>query len=317
MESQKDPQEIDLIRILSIIWRRIACVFAVVYKSVVWSVRYAYKKKLYMLAALVCSIAFTAFWGRPVNRKYQMDSELRINVLDAYYFKDVIESIDHMCRNKDSISMSKNLKITPKVAQILESAKAYYVVDKLMDGTPDEVCYGEYVADTTKRIMSDRLVIRLVLKDTTFIDTMANVLLRYLEENPYVKKVNEQRIAQIDNKIANINKEVVMLDSLRKYEYFVKHAKDLQLEGPLIVSEKSKQLYYNDILSLAKMRDECVFEREVYAQSVNYLHDFVLVKEENKYLKTFICSFALFVVLAFILAVFNGKKSNIKTFLEK
>lgn len=317
MENQKDEQEIDLIHILSVVWRQLKGFCSWVYGLAVWCLRFVYKERMYLLGALGCAVAFTLFWARPANREFQMESEIRISVLDAFYFKEGIAGLDYKCKNKDAAGLAQSLKIPFDVAEEVKQIRGYYIVDLMKDGTPDEVCYGEYEADSTKQIMKDRLELRVMVGDSSKIALVANAILRYFEENDYVTGVNKRRLVQLDDRISNLNKEVVMLDSLRKYEYFVKRGKEMKLEGPLIVTEKSQQLYYNDILSLAKQRDESTLERIVYPNALNYVRDFVMVKETNKYPRTFAYSFLAFAALALFIAFFVQNRKAIKAFLEK
>lgn len=317
MENQKEGQEIDLVSVLSACTKQVKKFFSCLGNGFVWCLRYAYKSKKYMFSALVCAVAFTAYWARPAHRGFQLESEMRIHVLDAYFFNDLVANLNHMCVNNDRAGLAKVLGVGDDVSKKVSSVNSYFFVDKLRDGTPDEVCYGKYEADTTKIIMQDRLMVRLVVTDTSLVDSISNGILRYFNQNSYVCQNNRERVAQIDDQIKSIDKEVLMLDSLRKYEYFLKAGKEMKLNGPLIVSEKNKELYYNDILSLEKIRNEKLFERAVYSNCATFIRDFVLVKVQNKYIPTFILSLIAFVGIFFVLALFMGEKSRIKDFLEK
>ncbi len=311
----KEGNEIDLVNIFAVCWRKIRRFFAIVYSAILWCVRFAYAHKGYMVLAALCALAFTLYWARPKNRNYQMDSEMRINVLDAYFFNDVISSINHMCENKDTLKLKQVLGVSPEAARTLGSIQSFYIVDLLCDDTPDEICRGEYVADTTKQIMNDRLSVRIVVKDTSLVDELTQGLLRYFTSNTYVNKMNTERLAQIDGRINTIDKEILMLDSLRKHEYFKKGSKEYNLDGPLIVSEKTKQLYYGDILTLEKDRNKKSFERVVSSRCVDFIREFTLVKVLNGYVVTMALSLAVFVVFFFLVALFMDKKSKINSFL--
>lgn len=317
MGDQQEGKEIDLLKVLSVCARYIVGLFVKLGNVLVWSLRYVYQNRKYLVAAFVCAIAFTLYWARPTHRSYKMESELRINVLDAYFFNDMIANLNHMCLNDDHAGKAKALGVGQDVAKKLISSNAFYVVDKMCDGTPDEVCYDSYKADTTKIIMKDRLLVNLVVADTAFVDSISNGIIRYFNRNPYVCKSNSERVAQIDDQIMSVDNELLMLDSLRKYEYFKKTATEMKLNGPLIVSEKNKELYYNDILSLEKLRNEKLYARAVYSNSVNFIRDFVLVKVQNKYIPTFFLSFFVFVVISLAIGFVVEEKAKIKAFLER
>ena len=317
MENQKEGQEIDLLRILSVCVRQLKVWLACLCNFLVSSLRFAYKKRKYMVCTVICAAFFTAFWARPSHRSFQMESEIRIHVLDAFFFKDMVSDLNHMCLNNDRSSLARVLGVGEDVARKLNSANSFFIVDKLCDGTPDEVCFGEYVADTTKVIMKDRLLVQLVISDTSLVDSISNGIIRYFDSNPYVSQSNRERVYQIDDQIASIDNEVQMLDSLRKFEYFKKTTTEMKLTGPLIVSEKSKELYYNDILTLENSRNEKMFERAVSSKSVNFIRNFVLINVQNKYIPTFFISFFIFAGIALIIALLVDEKARIKSFLER
>lgn len=317
MENQKEGQEIDLVSVLSVGVKQVKKFFSCLYSGFVWCLRYAYQNKKYMVAALFCSVLFTAYWARPAHRGYKMETEMRIHVLDAYFFNDMLANLNHMCLNNDRVSLAKSLGLGEDVAKKVSGVESYFIVDKLCDGTPDEVCHGKYEADTTKTIMKDRLIVSLVVSDTSLVDSVSNGIIRYFDSNLYVNQNNRERVSQIDDQIRSIDNEVLMLDSLRKYEYFLKAGKEMKLNGPLIVSEKNKELYYNDILSLEKARNEKMFEKAVYSKSVSFIRNFVLVKVQNMYIPTFIFSLIAFVGIFFVLSLLVGKREEIKAFLEK
>jgi hypothetical protein len=317
MENSNEKKEVDLFDILSMLSRKCAGMIMAVGHALAWILRFAYRKRSFVVVAVVAALVFTAYWSRPTNRRYQMEAEIRINVIDAFYFHDQVASLNRFCVNNDRVAMSSLLGLKPQVCNRILSANSFFYIDKLRDGTPDEVCYGRYVADTTKRQMEDRLLIRLVVSDTTNMALLQKGLQYYFDHNPIVVKMNAERLSQLDGRISSIGKEVQLLDSLRRIQYFKKTDPDMKLDGSLFLTEKDKQLYHGDILSLEKDMNSNQYERVVNANSVNFASEFVLIKVLNTFQRTLALSLPISLLAFFFLALLLDKRGAIKDFLER
>lgn len=316
MDNQKE-KEIDLVQILSTIWNGIANICTWCVDAVKWSLRFAYKHRIGVCVSVVLAILFTMFWGRPANRSSKMETEMRINVQNSFFFHDVIASLDYMCKYQDTIRIAKELNLPMKHAKKLLGVKSYYFVDKLCDGTPDEICMGNFEADTTKQIMTDRLLLNMEVRDTLSLKSIEDGILYYFENNSLIEKANKERIEESTTMLANVEKELFMLDSLRKNEYFNKKEKSYTLGGNMIVTEKEKQLFHDEILRLSLKKNQCVYELNVNSKCVNFIRPFVMTDIKNGYVSTFAKSFVVFLILVMVFCWFSDQKKNIVKFLEK
>lgn len=312
-----NEKDIDLVQIFIKVGDFFGRIWSSLGNLVAFVIRFSYRKRLYFLGALLASVAFTAWWARPSHRVYQMETEVRINMLDAFFFNDQINRLDLLCQNGDYLSLSHQLGLSPAACERFKRTESFFIVDKLCDGTPDEVCYGKYKADTTQRQMDDRLLIRLSVSDTSNFSQLRAAMLYFFDSNPVISKMNVERLAQINGRINSIGREVSILDSLRYKEYFKEKEPQMHLDGSMIVSEKDKRLYHSDILSLKKDEDDNVYEKTVNGDCVNFVSDFFLVKVDNGYVQTFIYSLIGFFILTFFIALFVDRRQQMKAWLEK
>lgn len=318
MENKNNEQEVDLLDIITLCFSKINSFFHSLLSLGAWFLRFVYRHKKAFLAVLVAAVAFSFFWSRPENRKYRMEAEIRINVMDAFFYHDMVDVIDHYCKNSDQGLMCGMLGLDENMCNRIKRAQSFFYVDKLKDGTPDEICYEDkYIADTTKRQMEDRLLIRVVVTDTTDMNKIKNGLQYYFDNNPMVSRMNKERMAQLDGKINSLTNESVLLDSLRRNEYFHKSNPDVKLGGSLFLTEKDKQLYHGELLNLENTMNKVRYEKAVSATSVNFVSDFFMVKIVNNLFITFIISFSLMFLTAFLILLVLEKKKQIVDFLEK
>ena len=316
MEKNNGVEEIDLIELLSICWRKLYAFIQGIVGILVWCVRLIYKKRLYFVAATLISAAIAAYIARPSNRSYRMEAEMRINVMDAYFFHDLVNTLDLFCKNKDHNSLCYNLQMDCDDCERIQKAQSFFYIDEMKDNRPDRICYGEYKADSTSQVMEDRLLVRLVIKDSTDINKFKDGLLHYFRNNSIAYKTNNERIEQLEGKIAMLKNETELLDSLRRNEYFKKTNPDLRLSGSLFLTEKEKQLYHTQLLDLESRLNEAKYQKAINADPVNFVSDFYLVKVENGLMKTFIYLFIGVNVLCFLIMAYLAKRKKIISFLE-
>ena len=318
MENNNEDKEIDLIALLKFCGNKFSSLFHFFGKVAVWVLRFLYRKRIQFGVAIVLALAFSLFWSRPGHRQYRVEAEVRINVMDAFYFHNLINNLDLFCKNNDKQGLCNQLHIDCDESDKLLRASSFFYVDKLKDGTPDEVCYDDnYVPDSTKTQMEDRLLIRLVVSDTTDMAILQQGLLYYFNHNPMIERMNQERVAQLDSRIGNLTQETVLLDSLRRNEYFNHRTPEMKLSGSLFLTEKDKQLYHGELLDLEAKKSQSQYEKVVNSNSVNFVSGFILVKILNNFVFTFAVSLVMALFLCFVISLVHDKHKQIIAFLEK
>ena len=278
--------------------------------------RFAYRHRLMMMVVAVISVACAFYLTRGDKRRMRMESEVRVNVMDAFYYNDLTRMLDYMCQNKDYKSLGRALNMEEEVAEHISAVKSFFYIDDLHDGTPDYIAYDGYKADTGSVVLKDRLILRVVVNDTADMQQYRKGLQYYFDHNPMVAKMNTQRMSSLDGRIGNLEKEATLLDSLRRKEYFSNEEKTVKLSGSYIVAEKDKQLFHGPILELENEKNRQVLEKNVYPNSVNFVSDFVLVKKENGLVKTFVLVFAFLFFVASSICYVTDHRKDIVNYLE-
>ena len=118
--------------------------------------------------------------------------------------------------------------------------------------------------------------------------------------------------------IARIDKEIAQLDSLKNTEYF-KNNKQYKLDkngGLMMVSEKDKHLYHNDIISLLSRKQS--IERDLYDEPFKVIQDFSEPSQEDNNMSAIAKKASIYILLiGTILILIIDNRKNIKPLIEK
>ena len=307
MEGQ-DKKELDLIDIIRLCFDYARKFLFKIGDVCTWFVRFLFQAKWILLVAVVCGIAVAFYVSRPSNLRYKGEVEMRFNIYDAYFYRNLTNFLDTYARNKDKTALAQTLQITPKEAASLLSINSHFFIDTHLTGVPDRVDYAEKSVikkDTADRRMKDRLMLVVISKDTTVYSNLLEKIGAFFENNKAVSEENEMRLRQIDEKIKMLSNEILLLDSLRKKEYFKKDGSaQAKLDQTILLSEKERRLYHNDILDLEYTIQRLQKEKETRSSGVRFLTPFKIdpnpVNNVRKSLFKFV---PVFFVLGFFVAL--------------
>ncbi len=275
MEAQ-EKKEIDLIDIIQVIFNYIRKFFLYVKDVCVWLVRFLFQAKWFLIIAVACGIAFSFYASRKSNLFYKGEVEMRFNIYDAYFYKNLTNFLNVYLKEENRASLVQTLQISPEVAANLALIDSYFFIDNSTGVL--EVDYAnkfETQKDTTIRRINDRLMLVVVSRDTTIYPDLLGKIKYFFENNPTVLEENAIRLQQIDQKIGMLNNEIVLLDSLRKKEYFKKETgSQAKLDQTILLSEKERRLYHNDILGLEYTIQGLQWEKTMKSDGVRFLTPF-------------------------------------------
>lgn len=170
----------------------------------------------------------------------------------------------------------------------IQSVRGCYLLDFNKDGVADKIedYQSKEVTDTAilNKRMNGRFVVEAQLcnaTDRAVLNDVKNKLFDYLNNDPWVIDRNKIIIAEQKNMIARIEKEMAQLDSLKTTEYFTEN-NQYKLDksgGLMMVNEKDKHLYHNDIISLLGQKQS--IERNLYDEPFKVIQDFSEPMQED------------------------------------
>ena len=303
METQ-EKKELDLIDVLRIFFKSIQSFIFLIWNIFTWLFRFLFQAKWILLGAIGCGILISFYWSRPDSLRYKGETEMRINIHDAYFYKNQIDLLDSYCKNRNKTSLFQTLHLTSAEANTLLSINSYFFIVR-RDGISDRVDYGNEFdpkKDTINNRMNDRLLLVAISKDTAIYPSLLGKIKNFLESNPIISEENAIRLKHIDEKIEMINNEIHLLDSLRKKEYFSKEAEtQAKLDQTILLSERERRLYHNDILGLEYSIQGLQWEKEIKPDGVRFLTPFKVDSTPVNNLKR---SLFRFIPLFFVLGCF-------------
>ena len=315
----KENQELDLLDVLRMIGNAIANFFMKILQGLGWLVRLLFQYKYGCIACVVLFVLLGIYLNR--TKIYRAETDLKVTSYPSYYVKDILDPLHLQSISGNEAVLSKELNMSVEDVRKITDIKCFYYIDLYRDGTPDYIDYeGKYdVNDTTSTILPWRLRIRVEGKDTSLFPRMTEALLHMLTNNEQIKRENELRAIQLDERIAFVNREIQLLDSLRKKEYFQKKKElSVSLDKAILLNERDMKLFHSDLLDLDKAKNDLVWERAFYAQGLLFENEFSYDSNPiNRKMKT-LPKFALIGFLLSIVVCCGWKfKERISNYLNR
>lgn len=270
-----ENQELDLLDVLKSIGNAIVSFLTKLLRIFGWLIRLIYQYKYVCIVSIVLFVLLGLYMNR--TKIYRAETDLKITSYPSYYVKDILDPLHLQSSSRDSMNLSRELGLSISDVKDIADIKCFYYIDLHNDGTPDYVDYAEKydVNDTTMSILGWRMRIRVDAKDTSVFSKMTDALLHMITHNEQIKRENELRATQMDERIATVEHEIQLLDSLRKKEYFQKKRElSVAMDKTVLLNEREMKLFHADLLDLDKIKQDLVWERTFYAQGLLFENEF-------------------------------------------
>jgi hypothetical protein len=269
--------------------------------------------KWYMIAMIfVVGLTIYKCFQPPV---YNCTMRLTSNCAGASYAINRINSWNYKIYLPDSIS-EKIVAVNP-----------CYLLDYDFDGYADAVeeYDSQVMKDTTRSYIRNRMknafevdIEIQITNDTTILDTIRNAVIDYLTHDKWIEVRYEIFHKESKILIERYNKEIAVLDSLQMKDYFNSDEKRYGTvsEGSMLISEKDKHLYHNDIAAL--ISKQLQKERDYDKPPYEIMKDISLpLYPINNLVANAKRSFILIMLLATIVIVIFDRKNAIKKLIEE
>lgn len=298
----QENQDLDLLDVLKGIGNAIVKGFMTLLRAFGWVFRLIFE---YKYVCIACMVLF-GILGFYLNKKrvFRAETDLKLNSYSSYFVKDILDPLHLQSISRDTINLSSELNLSHKDVGTLADIKSFFYIDVQNNGTPDYIDYqGKFDAnDTSMSILPWRLRVRVECTDTSVFSKMTEAISFLLTNNEQIKKENELRAAQLDERIAFVDREIQLLDSLRRKEYFQKKRElSVSMDKAILLNEREMKLFHADLLDLNKVKQEMEWERNFYSQGFIFENDFNFdprpINRKMKYLPKFLLLGLLFSVV--------------------
>ncbi|MDR2937792.1 MAG: hypothetical protein LBU92_02490 [Prevotellaceae bacterium] len=222
-------------------------------------------RKIWWFAACVLLVvAFSAATYKVQKASYSSMLVAKMNVLDNAF---AISYINNLKASLSDIQLTQKIFNLPDtaLAKQVKSIEAFWGVSYFHGGsTVDKVDFKwEHTSALALRdtMAATRVGDRFFVRASVYNGSVLAYLTKGLVENmcslPYLQELNGIRKVQVNARVAELSRQIKVLDSLQHYEYFVKDAKTMKpsMMGQLmLLSEKEKTLLHNEIMRLSNER---------------------------------------------------------------
>lgn len=317
MENEK--KEMDLLDLIKSFGLWLYSIGKYCSKGLGWLLRFVYQQKYIILFFAIIGVCFGLY--RSKEKIYMGEVDLKLKSHDAFFYKNLLDPMHNQCKYIDFTSISKQLNISLEDAQKIADIKSFYYIDILCDGTPDKIDYDNAFnpMDTNNVITKDMLRLVVCCKDTALFNPLKKSFLNYFSQNEQIMKENELKQSQLGEKIKAVENEIVILDSLRKKEYFhKKNDLSVKMDKALFVSEKETKLYHYDILNLENNRQNYIWEQKIYDNCAYFASDFkVNPRPVNYWVKCIIKYGLISIGIGILVSLFWVYRKKILNYLNQ
>lgn len=297
---EKNTEELDLWDLLKTIWN--AC-----YSAIGKFLLYLLRKSLWIISFMVLGIAFCIFLSSTAKKYYSSTVQMRSNVNSSLIISQ-IDVLNDLIKAGKYEELALALQLPVEVTKEVKSIKGLYAVDANKDGYPDYADVNEEVKknprDTTIKKLDEYLYLNLEVYSDVVFPNVAKTLKSYIKKNEFLGRENDIIRAQGEALLIELKKQVSLLDSFQKVEYFDKTRSGYSSQQLFMLGDKSQTLYHGDYISLYNQQLEKERELELYNEIVTIIQDFPPLSTPANplmsYLKKYVWKFML---LGFVCAI--------------
>jgi hypothetical protein len=142
--------------------------------------------------------------------------------------------------------------------------------------------------------------------DTSMIIPVKKKLMKFLFQNEKIELRNKERIIMLDRQQRKIGEQIVMIDSLQKFEYYRDEQPSIMRSNDMFfLQKKDKRLYHKDILELYKEKIEIQRDIAVFRGPYDIRVDFEIPRRGSVILlNEIIKNVIIFLILGLIFIFF-------------
>ena len=285
-DNKKTVQEIDLLELFNLICRKIKKNLVNLLRVILFLIFFGIKRVHFIILFMLGGMAIGLFFYSQTHRFYSSDLIAQPNGISSIDMVDYIDDLSLLCKKGNKQAMSLSLSLPDSVIDKIKNIEAFHYIDVNNDNIGDFIDFANSfdAKDTTKKIISNRIYLKVDVFDNQIFDAVRTGIFYYISSNPYLLKLNELRKKELNELIIQTKKEIIKIDSLQNVEYFntnneLTTSNESQL---MFLSEKDKRMYYHDKLRLLKDKQGYEKELELSTAPITVIKDFThLAVEEN------------------------------------
>jgi hypothetical protein len=160
------------------------------------------KKTWYLIIGAIVGIALALVYYYNKSQSYKASMTVIFNRLTAKAYGQVLEDLNSLLSSGEKSRLAEQLKIPGDLA-----AQLIYIEGKDMYGRP-------LITDTSSKIYL-LFRINLGLAQNVPVDTLQTALLDYFSSLPYIKKMRDVEVQNLQQRLKSIDSDLAKLDTLK------------------------------------------------------------------------------------------------------
>jgi hypothetical protein len=292
LKEAKDS-EIDLLDLLSLAWKGLSRATRVASIFLIW-------KSLWLISFVLLGGCVAFLFFKTSERQYTSTMMAQANVLTNNY---VIDYVNQLGEIKNPLVRARVLNISIFDSKHVAGLHAFYGIDTNNDGIPDYInTKTTSKIDTSLRRVPNIFYVQVTVSEESIFSSISGRIIETLKSNPHLVERNRVRIEQLRERIAELEGQYQLLDSLERYEYFNSERLMLKSTGQMLVlNEKARQLYHDPLLSIRNSILSLQQELALYSEPITIIQDFsALSIADNPFTYYVIRCVLIFLVLGII-----------------
>lgn len=284
--TSKKKEEIDLLELLLSIWKGIVKFFKSIIDLIIFLFVFGLWRIHWMLLFVIAGGGLGYVFYLNSESVYSSELIAQPNGFTSVDMANYINDIHDMCERGNKEGIANAFQISLETSEKILNVDAFYFIDVNKDGVGDYVDYKNKFnpADTTKKIIMNRILIRADVLSNNIFQEVDSGLIKYINDNPYLIQVNSIRKNELENLIAQADNEIAKLDSLQNFEYYEGREEGAAgRDGQIVImNEQQTQLYHMDKVNLLGRKLANQKALELATDPITVIKDFTEFQvEEN------------------------------------
>lgn len=323
MEEQGNNRELGLIDILEVFGQWIVSAFKTMIKWGMFLLFFAFKQWKILTAAVLAIVIFSIVSYKSQDAQYEASMIIRSNALETTQMKSFFDNYAALVNNTiwPTAKIEEKTQLSEEQCEDIISINTFYCIDDDRDGVMDEVDNAGKIKSSAENLDSLNLCVKVIFANVEVLDDVKKSLIYYLNNTPYVIKMNHARLNQQKQRREYVLNELNLLDTIQKRAYGeTEEASSFINRGGVIVDNRRILGVYEDKDILWERYE--ILEREInsFADPITVIEDFVVqqtaVNTLSSMLKKNIIlgGFAIYMLLLLARYVRNEKDKYINKF---
>jgi len=313
----RQNNEIDLLDLFQKTGKAIGNLFLYILKGILFLIVFGIRKIHFLVLFAVIGGVTGFVLYKSTKRYYSSYMIAQANGINSADMVNYINDLHDLCTKRNTEALAFDLQLPDSTARRIKDIQAFFIIDANGDNIGDYVDFDNSydVRDTSYHRLEDRLHLSVEVYENYVFQKVKNGLFRYMRKNPYIINLNEIRKKELQELIAQVDYEIVKLDSLQNTDYFKEVDKlPVKQSQMLFLSEKEPTMYYRDKLNLMNRKLEYKKELELATDAFTVIKDFTSLAMEENPRGGYLVKYSLLLTLLgyLFLLIIHFRKSLIK-----